>query len=141
MSWEGGCSPPIQLEAVPRAGRGRGRSPFQLEVLPRAGRGVSPPLLFQLEAVPRVGRRGAPPLASLSGRPRLASLPLCVSATISERADASFDGKGHPHPASVLRRSACARNIRLMSIAHSVHRRPTPSSWPSCMRRPSRTAS
>ncbi|KAL0439179.1 UNVERIFIED_CONTAM: hypothetical protein Slati_2400900 [Sesamum latifolium] len=39
-------------------------------------------------------------LPSLSGRPRLASLPLCVSATISERANASFDGKVHPRPTS-----------------------------------------
>ncbi|KAL0420329.1 UNVERIFIED_CONTAM: hypothetical protein Slati_3055800 [Sesamum latifolium] len=77
-------------------------------------------------------------LASLTGWPRLASLPLCVSAAISEPADASLDGKGHPRPASALRRSATPVSCPLLT---RCIRRPTPSSWPFYMPRPSSTAS
>ncbi|KAL0413858.1 UNVERIFIED_CONTAM: hypothetical protein Sradi_1587500 [Sesamum radiatum] len=60
-------------------------------------------------------------LASRSGRPRLASLSLCVSATISEPADASLDGKGHPHPASALRRPQRSSHVQRLLGASSAH--------------------
>ncbi|KAL0303579.1 UNVERIFIED_CONTAM: hypothetical protein Sradi_6226000 [Sesamum radiatum] len=56
---------------------------------------------------PRLSART--PFAYSRGRPQLASLPPCISPTISEPADVSLDGKGHPRPASTLRRSACAQ--------------------------------
>ncbi|KAL0329408.1 UNVERIFIED_CONTAM: hypothetical protein Sradi_4927500 [Sesamum radiatum] len=64
---------------------------------------------------------GAHVLTSLSDRPQLASLPLCVSPIISKPANVSLDGKEHPRSVSALRCSACAPNALLMSNAYSVH--------------------
>ncbi|KAL0303950.1 UNVERIFIED_CONTAM: hypothetical protein Sradi_6263100 [Sesamum radiatum] len=78
-------------------------------------------------------------LASRCGRPRLASLPH-ASRPHLDTCRRILDGKGHPRPVSALR-ARMRPHAYLMSNAHSVHRRPTPSSWPSCVPRLSRTAS
>ncbi|KAL0361390.1 UNVERIFIED_CONTAM: hypothetical protein Sradi_0264800 [Sesamum radiatum] len=52
-----------------------------------------------------------------------------------------LDGKGHPRPASALRRPLAPATPVSCPTVHSVHRRPTPMPWPFYVPRPSRTAS
>ncbi|KAL0293852.1 UNVERIFIED_CONTAM: hypothetical protein Sradi_6916900 [Sesamum radiatum] len=52
-----------------------------------------------------------------------------------------LDGKGHPRPASALRRPLAPATPISCPTVHSVHRRPTPMPWPFYVPRPSRTAS